>query len=60
MKNVIIEIDGIKHQLIDDENTTNPCDKCSLADLCDDANVLVGLCVDLFKGGKNAFFKKIE
>lgn len=58
MKNVIVEIDGIKHELVNDETCTNPCDVCSLADLCDDANVLVGLCVDLFKGGKNSFFRK--
>lgn len=58
MKNIIIEIDGIKHELVNDEECGNPCDICSLADLCDDAHVDVGICVDLFNGTKNSFFRK--
>lgn len=60
-KNVIIEIDGIRHQLIEDNETNRPCDICSLSDLCDDCGYTcpVGICVDLFKGNKNSYFKRL-
>ena len=62
MKKIIIEIDGIKHQLIENNNINNPCDICSLSDLCDDLETRcpVGICVDLFKGSKNSYFNKIN
>ena len=56
MKNVIIEIDGDKHQLT--EGTDNPCVNCSLYDMCLDC-FPVGMCVDLFGGSKNSYFKSI-
>lgn len=56
MKNVIIEIDGNKHQLT--EGTYSPCGICSLYDMCLDC-FPVGMCVDLFGGGKNSYFKSI-
>ena len=55
MKNVIIEIDGNKHQLTEG---TNPCVNCSLYDMCLDY-FPVGMCVDLFGGSKNSYFKSI-
>lgn len=56
MKNVIIEIDGNKHQLT--EGAYSPCGICSLYDMCLDC-FPVGMCVDLFGGSKNSYFKSI-
>ena len=54
---VIIEIDGIKHKLVETPNS--PCDHCSLEELCDKGNFEVGMCVDLFDGSGRSRFVKI-
>lgn len=60
-KNVIIEIDGVKHQLVEGTKNSYPCDLCSLSYLCDDCSnsCPTGLCVDIFKGGRTSYFKKL-
>lgn len=60
-KNVIIEINGVKHQLVESSINSYPCDICSLSYLCDDCSnsCPTGLCVDIFKGGKSSYFKKL-
>ena len=59
IKDTIVQIDGVRHKLVDD-NVGNPCDQCSLEALCDDKNLTVGICVDLFNGSGSSHFIKLE
>lgn len=52
--NVIIEIDGIRHKMVD--TPLSPCDHCSLENLCDKGKFNVGLCIDLFDGNGHSRF----
>ena len=35
MKKIVVEIDGVRHKLIEDK-TDMPCEKCSLLYMCDE------------------------
>jgi hypothetical protein len=37
---VILEIDGVRHKLINGKETSNPCSKCSLEHMCCNNEVL--------------------
>ena len=56
--NIVLEIDGVRHKyVLDTDSQSNPCENCSLVDLCDD--LVYSFCLDLDgKEGQGHFIKE--